>query len=350
MVGTRRFLLGVAAGVMILATAATVQAHPRRVPAAYPTIQAAVDAAEPGDLIDVAPGSYCGARLDRPVALVGHGRATIVGCADGPLTASGLRAGFILPGAAGASDASGSSIEGFVFDGRGISEDDLDPLAVAIIATFASDVRIERNVILGTIQGITNTGGDRWLVAGNRIVGLTLFDCTGALCGGGDGIVIQVARDAVAAPGGPAADVNRPEGNVVVANVVTGAIPDGFGVFSMVGIFVLSADRTVVSRNVVSIPDNPAADAVGQGVLVDDSCCGEAAFLPGARNTVVTFNDGRDSEIAVEIDGEGGENTLGLALFGNAGAVEVEGVAVDQHVPRRRPHLFGRRLPRHLMF
>jgi hypothetical protein len=335
---------------LFVAGVGTAEARVRRVPGVYPTIQAAVDAASPDDLIDVAPGSYCGARLDRPVALNGHGRATIVGCAEGPTLSGGLRAGFILPGADGASAASGSSIEGFVFDGRGIADDNLEPLAVAIIGTFASEIRVERNVILGTIQAITNTGGDRWFIAGNRILGLTLFDCTGALCAGGDGIVIQIARDGVAAPGGPEADVNRPAGNVVFGNVITGAIPDGFATFSMVGIFVLAADRTVVSRNVVSIPDNPTAEALGQGVLVDNSCCGQAAILPGSRQTVVTFNDGRDSEIAVEIDGESGENTAGLVLFGNAGSVEVEGVPVDQHVPRHRPHIFGRRLPRHLMF
>jgi nitrous oxidase accessory protein NosD len=350
MVGIRALVVRIliVAGLLV-AGVGTAEARVRRVPAAYATIQAAVDAASSGDLIDVAPGSYCGARLDRPVALNGHGRAAIVGCAEGPTLSGGLRAGFILPGADGTSGASGSSIEGFIFDGSGIADDNLEPLAVAIIGTFASDVRIERNVILGTIQAITNTGGDRWFIAGNRIQGLTLFDCTGALCAGGDGIVIQIARDGVAVPGGPESDLNRPAGNVVVGNVVTGAIPDGFATFSMVGIFVLAADRTVVSRNVVSIPDNPDADAIGEGILIDNSCCGQPALLPGSRQTVVTFNDGRDSEIAVEIDGESGENTSGLVLFGNAGSVEVEGVPVDQH-PRHRPHVCGRRLPRHLMF
>ena len=88
------------------------------------------------------------------MALNGHGRATIVGCAEGPTLSSGLRAGFILPGARdGASAASGSSIEGFVFDGRGIADDNLAPLAVAIIGTFASEIRIERNLILGDHPG-----------------------------------------------------------------------------------------------------------------------------------------------------------------------------------------------------
>jgi hypothetical protein len=281
---------------------------------------------------------------------MGHGHAAIVGCADGPALSSGVRAGFILPGSAGVSGASGTRVFGFVFEGRGISSENLEPLGVGVIATFAHDVRIERNLVLGTVQAITNTGGDRWVVAHNRILGLSVFDCTGALCGGGDGIVIQIARDAAAAPGGPAAPENRPEGNVVHDNQVTGAIPDGFGVFSMVGVFVLSADRTVISHNRLSIPDNPDAEAIGQGVLVSNVCCGLPALNPGARNTIVVFNDGRGSEIGVEIDGTGGENTEGLVLFGNAGVDVVEGQLVDDHVRPRRPFVAGRRCFHHPMF
>ena len=107
------------------------------------------------------------------MTLLGHGRATIIGCADGPALSNGVRAGFLLPGADGASGASGTHIEGFVFDGRGISADNLEPLGVAIIATFASHVRVERNVILGTVQGITNTAGDSWLIIHNVIRDLT---------------------------------------------------------------------------------------------------------------------------------------------------------------------------------
>ena len=197
-------------------------------------------------------------------------------------------------------------------------------------------MRVERNRVLGTVQGITNTGGDRWVIVHNVIDDLSVFDCTGALCGGGDGIVIQLATSA---------PDNRPSRNFVAGNVVNGAIPDGFGVFSMVGVFVFAADGTVVTRNRLSIPDNPNAESIGQGVLVDNSCCGQPAVTPGARNTVVTFNDGRDSEIGVEIDGTGGENTGGLVLFGNLGPVVVEGALVDDGPRPRRPFAHGRRLP-----
>jgi hypothetical protein len=326
--------------------ASRAEARVLRVPQAFGTIQAAVDAAAAGDVIDVRPGSYCGAVIDKPLTLLGHGRATIVGCADGPVLSNGVRAGFRLPGEAGTSGASGTRIEGFVFDGRGISGDNLGPLGVAVIATFANDVRVEHNLVLGTVQAITDTAGDRWVIAHNRIEGFTVFDCTGAFCGGGDGLVIQPARDGDDVPGGPGAPANRPEGNWVFDNVVTGTIPDGFGVFSVVGVFLFDADRAVVTRNRLSIPDNPNADAIGQGVLVSDECCGEAPLTPGPRGEVITLNDGRDSQIAVEIDGTGGENTQGLVLFGNLGPVVVEGAVVDEGPPPRRPCVAGRR-PHH---
>lgn len=343
--GRRMTKVGVALlGGVLASVAARSEARERRVPERYPTIQAAVDAADAGDVIDVGPGQYCGATLAAPLTLRGHGGATIIGCADGPVISGDLRVGFYLPGADGASAASGTRIAGFVFDGRGISEGNLDPLALGVFARFANDVHVQDNVFLGTVQAVTNTAGDGWVIAGNRISDLGVFDCTGALCAGGDGIVVQIARDGVAAAGGPGAAVNRPERNVVVGNDVSGTIPNGFGTFSLAGIFVMSADGTVVTRNQVSIPDNPNAEADGDGVLVTDVCCGEPALTPGARNTVVTFNDGRDSQFGVVVEGTGGENTAGLVLFGNTGPVMVEGTLVSDRAPPRRPHHpFGRR-------
>src|SRR4029079_3694667 len=188
----------------------------------------------------------------------------------------------------------------------------------------------------------TNTGGDRWVIVHNVIDDLGVFDCTGALCGGGDGIVIQISA---------AAPDSRPQGNFVAGHVVNGWIPDGFGVFSMVGVFVFAADGTVVTRNRLSIPDNSNADAIGQGVLVDNSCCGQPPVTPGARGTVVTLNDARGSEIGVEVDGTGGENTEGLVVFGNLGPVVVEGTLIDDGGPRpRRGVVHGRHLPHRPVF
>src|SRR5438128_1746482 len=83
----------------------------------------------------------------------------------------------------------------------------------------ATGVVVADNRIDGTVQGITNTGGDGWFVAGNAIHGLGIFGCLAgdSRCGGGVGIVMQ-QRDV---------NADRATGNVVLFNDVRGALPDG---------------------------------------------------------------------------------------------------------------------------
>jgi hypothetical protein len=316
-------LVGSGASVALLLGASFAGAAVVRVPSEFVTIQDAVDAAQPGDEVRVGPGDYCGATITKPVTLRGFGRPTIVGCEDGPRFTTGARLGFFLPGTAGMNPASGTQISGFSFDGRGVSNDDLAPIAFGIFARFAHDVHVANNRFFGTVQAVTNTGGDRWFVWHNRISELTLFGCPG-LCTGGDGIVLQTPSPALAAPGGPSAPANRPEQNVVIGNTIEGAVPDGFDRFGMVGILVFNADRTLVSHNRIAIPDNPAADAPAHGVVVTNTCCGETPTLPGSRNTVITFNDARRTEVGFLIEGSGGANTQGLVLLHNRGSVAIE--------------------------
>ena len=61
----------------------------------------------------------------------------------------------------------------------------------------------------------------------------------------------------------------------------------------MAGIFVLAADNTLIARNRLVIPDNPAAEASATSHLISNVCCDEPAILPGARDAVVVENDGR---------------------------------------------------------
>jgi nitrous oxidase accessory protein NosD len=312
----------------LLVTVSSAEAATLRVPGQFPTIQAAHDAAAPGDVIRVSRGRYCGATLTKPVTLEGRGKPRIIGCDTSPTVTPGLRAGFYLPGAQGTNPASGSQIRGFVFDGQGISNANLAPLSFGVFARFASDVVVEKNRFLGTIQAITNTGGDRWRIQRNRIERLTLLDCT-SRCTGGDGIVIALARGSIAAPGGNSAPLNRPEDNIVVENTVTGTPPDGFSVFSMVGVLLLSADHTTVLDNSLRLRDNPTASAVGQGILVSNTCCGlGTTFLPGSRFTTLAHNDAKQSEAGIVVEGSGGANTLGLLMFRNRGSVSVEGAQV----------------------
>jgi hypothetical protein len=318
-----------------LITTSAVHAATLRVPQQYSTIQAAVDAAAPGDTIRVGRGSYCGATLTKSVQLDGHGRPRVIGCDTGPTITTGLRAGFYLPGVKGVNPASGSRIRGFVFDGEGVSNANLLPLSFGIFARFANDVVVQNNRFNGTVQAITNTGGDRWRIEHNRIRQLTVLDCTGH-CTGGDGIVIGLARGSIAAPGGNEAAINRPEDNLIMQNRIEGSAPDGFGVFSLAGVLLLSADHTTVLSNTLQLRDNPLADAVGQGILVSNTCCGlSTTFLPGSRFTRLAFNDGRQSEVGIVVEGSGGANTEGLFLLKNRGTTVIEGTEQLAAVARR---------------
>jgi hypothetical protein len=293
------------------------------VPGRVGTIQAAVDAARDGDEIRVSPGAYCGATIDKRVDLVGIGYPRIIGCSGGPALGA-MHVGFYLPGPNAKNPANGTNISGFVFDGRGVSSANLAPLSFGIFARFANDIAISHNHFEGTAQAITSTGGDRWRVEHNRIIDLTVLDCTGP-CTGGDGIVMQLARDEVAAPGGDSAAINRPEDNLILDNVIEGSAPDGFADFSMVGILVFAADHTTVLKNQLRLRDNPAAAAIGQGILLTNACCGSGtSYLPGTRDTILALNDGRKSEVAIVVEGSGGTNTQGLFLFRNRGEEQIE--------------------------
>jgi nitrous oxidase accessory protein NosD len=316
---------------LVVLTSSTAAAAVIHVPRDEGTLQDAVDGANDGDVILVAPGDYCGATIDKRVTLLGWKflwaqAPTIVGCAEGPALPGGLRIGLFLPGTAGANAASGTLIAGFAFDGEGVGNDDLAPLAFGVFARFTHDVRVVHNRFHGTVQAITNTAGDHWTIANNRIRDLSLFDCLGARCGGGSAIVVQVATGGAALPGGASNSGNRPQDNAVFANTIGAEIPDQFDVFDLTGILVLAADRTTIVRNRIVIPDNASAAAQGLGIAVSNLCCGSPErFVPGARTSVIVHNDVRRSEVGIDVAGQGGDNTEGLVVRRNRGTVRIEG-------------------------
>jgi len=294
-----------------------------QVPRQHATIRAAIDAAAPGDTIVVAAGRHCGAAVTKRVSLVGRGWPVVAGCEGGPALGGLLRVGFLLDGAAGESPASGTRIAGFVFDGAGVSSDDAGPLAFGVLGRFAADVTVSGNRFEGTVQAVTATAGDGWAVVGNRVRGLTLFDCDeGGFCGGGDAVVFQVARGALAVAGGSANPANRPERNLALLNDLEGAAPAGHDAFAMAGVLLVSADGSRVASNRLALRGNPALGAPGEGVLVTNTCCGDPqAFLPGTRDTTVVLNDGRRSDYVLVVEGGPGENGGGLFAFLNLGEV-----------------------------
>ena len=137
------------------------------VPGDRPTLQGAIAAAAPGDEIRVAAGRHCGAVVDRRVSIVGAAGATLVGCATGPRLRGELRVGLLLADADGSNPASGTSISGVTFDGSGVSNDNLEPLAFGVYARFADDVVVTGNRFAGTVQAVTNTAGRRWTITAN---------------------------------------------------------------------------------------------------------------------------------------------------------------------------------------
>ena len=284
-----------------------------RVPQDAATIQAAVDAAANGDEVRVGPGSWCGATVTKPLDLVGDGRATIVGCAS-PALFGLLRIGFFLPTTA----ASGTTIRNFVFDGRGTSNTNLDPLAFAVFARDADQIAVQGNAIFGTIQAITDTRGDGWLVTHNVIDGLSALTCDG-FCGGGDGIVFQERTG-----------VSRGRGNTAMFNVITGFIPNGLDEFAMTGILALNQDGVRIANNRIAIPHNPAALAAGEAIEINDHCCGVPVSYLTTINAEITNNDGRSSDfvLVIENDALGGDgNSEGARLRGNLGENDINGVS-----------------------
>lgn len=302
---------------------ATAQAAVLHVPRQFAALQTAIDAAAPGDTIIVHRGRYCGATVTKPVTLIGRGHPTIIGCASNPTLAGALRIGLFLDGTNGTSPASGTTIVGFDFDGAGISNSNLTPLAFGVFSRFADDVVVADNEFHGTIQAITDTAGDHWMVSGNRIHGLTLLDCgPGGFCGGGDAVVFELSRDEHAAPGGAANDANRPQHNQVLLNEISGTIPDHFDAFSMTGVLLLAADDSFVFGNELAIPKNPTGAAKGEGIVVTNSCCGQQQhFTPATRDAVVIGNDGERSQFVLVVEGNLGENTAGFVAFANEGKV-----------------------------
>ena len=289
-----------------------------RVPAQFATIQEAVDSAAPGDEIRVGPGEYCGAVLTKPLTLRGTGGATIVGCAAPHHDAlPQLRIGFFLNGTAAFSPASGTTISGFTFDGLGVANDNPDPLTFAIFTRYAHDITITQNRFIGTIQAVTNTGGDRWRITHNRFEALTLLTCDG-FCGGGDAIVIQSRQGNLAQPAYRAEDIT------ISHNDISGAVPDGHDLFSMVGILVLIADDVVITNNRIAIPDNPLSAGAGEGIVLTNLCCGSFAGAPGTRGARVVNNDGRGSEFGLIVEGTGGANLSGAVIRGNFGVNLIE--------------------------
>ena len=117
---------------------------------------------------------------------------------------------------------------------------------------------------------------------------------------------------------------NRPTDNTVAENVIEGRVPDGLDRFSMAGILVHGADRTVVTRNRVRLPGNPKSRGAGEGILLTARTASVDTAAPGPRESAVEENQVGAAGIGVLVENAGVAADEGLVLRDNEGLVIVQ--------------------------
>lgn len=141
------------------------------VPDDQPTIQAAVNAANPlgGDTIMVGAGNWAGAKVDRPVEIMGT---------EGSYITSGVLFP-AYPYSAGPPWNSATAafyIQGHQADGTKISQFTINcsmsnGLLLGVIARAVDNVVVDHLAITNPLQGIVSAGGKGWTISHNTITG-----------------------------------------------------------------------------------------------------------------------------------------------------------------------------------
>ncbi len=136
-------------------------------------LQTLVDAAQPGAVIDVAPGTYGAIAIDKPLSLYGGGEAIIDAGGDGSAISV---------------SAPDVTIDGFVIRNTGVS---LDRENSGVDATDAPRLRITNNTFEAVLFGVflrtapdslvaDNVVGAMDLELGRRGDGIRLWECSGS--------------------------------------------------------------------------------------------------------------------------------------------------------------------------
>jgi hypothetical protein len=286
-----------------------------RVPQDFPTIQAAVNNANPRDTIQVGPGRWCGARITKTLDLIGQAGATIMGCPPGdPGPVGSVRKrGFYIEAAA-----AGTSIRNFVFDGNGASLGG-NPLFYGIEAFPGADnLVIESNTFQGTALGISLADGNNYQVTHNVFDGFTVVS------DGEGGVAILMFGD-----------TGQFKSSSILYNQITSTVPAGDFSFAswtnevdvpLAGIVVMGQDGTIISNNKISITANAHGDG-GAGIIATDNFTGFTT-----TNLTITNNDGRGSayDLIITKDLSGGTgNSVGAQIRGNFGVNLINGATAN---------------------
>jgi len=277
-----------AVAVAVLAWPGESWAETWEVPQDFATIQQAINSPDvrDGDVIEVGPGKFRGARITKSVKIRGSGYTRIVG---GPRIWRGrdYEAGFLFRGPK-AENGSGAEIYNFIFDGVEF------PIFASQWGAVVYGVKVQNNSIENAIQGITMWHADDWDVRYNVINNLR------AVSGGGIGILVGTYS-------GDDAFENR-----VSENDITGTVtvdPADTGGYNAAGVFIVSDHRgkkvgglvegNFVSSNTISlVSDRPDVVPV-VGVDITDT----RGWTKRNKITenVVTNNDISGTEHDVEL-------------------------------------------------
>jgi len=130
------------------------------VPGDHATIQEAVNAAAPGDIINVGPGVFAGAFIFQTVTIVGSGPATIIDTGN-PFFGFDDAFDILLHGA------DGTTIRDMTFTGG--------DFYWGVYAFRADDVTVTNCVFLNTFHAVDNREGNGWTITDNNIDGFIPF-------------------------------------------------------------------------------------------------------------------------------------------------------------------------------
>jgi hypothetical protein len=167
------------------------------VPTDYSTIQAAIDAAQPGAKIMVEPGTYAGAVISKPIEIIGSGDDTVI-TSGVTVTNPGhqvygqifgvnyyIKAGFYIPKGHAAD---GAKISNFKIDCKDDSE---IPFLLGVYAEGADNITVSHMTITNPLWGIGNFGGKGWEITHNTVRGFNQSYVTVAGIVEGIGILIN---------------------------------------------------------------------------------------------------------------------------------------------------------------
>jgi nitrous oxidase accessory protein len=211
-------------------------------------LQAALDAALPGDVVRLGAGQHRGPiTLDKAIILEGEPEAVIVGNGQGSVVTI---------------TAPKAIVRHLQISGSGKSVDGID--AGVLLAETAQGARVEDNAILGNLYGVYVRGAQDAAVTGNRIVGMhdgrsadagnavQVWNAPGARVSGND---IRAGRDGIY--------VNASKNNVFAGNRFADVrfavhymythdseISDNVSIGNMVGYAIMYSSRLTITGNV----------------------------------------------------------------------------------------------------